>query len=98
MKNSPVYSDYADENCDVEKMLHGAARLHIYLGRMDNENVSTRGWSYNELVSGIIMSSNFKDIHKLIDVLFDTFEALTEIGSNSVKYLNDMTGYLDEIR
>jgi len=85
-------NSYADVYCDLEKMLHGSARLHVALGRMDDVGISTRGWSYNELVTGIlnINSTNdeFTKMHYCLDTLFDTLDAIIEIGPNAVKYLN----------
>lgn len=86
---------YADLNEDFEKILHGVARLHVSLGRMDNEKISTRGWSYNNLVDYIILLSegidedNVKQI-RCIEILFDTLIAICEIGPNAVEYLNTL--------
>lgn len=68
--------------------LHGAARLHVHLGRMDGENISTRGWTYNDLVSGVIGLSTDGDMHRCLACLFDTLDAMTEIGANAVAYLH----------
>ena len=53
---------YANLDVDLEKLLHGVARLHVHLGRMDNENISTRGWTYNDLVTGIMNFTMVNDI------------------------------------
>jgi hypothetical protein len=94
------YAYYADKSCNLEKMLHGAARLHVRLGKMDGENVTTRGWTYNDLVDGIMIVSNTDDpvlnVCQSIQTLFDTLDGITEIGPNAVSYLHDLEGYLHE--
>lgn len=89
MRNS-----YSDIDTDIEKLLHEVARLHVHLGRMANENISTRGWTYNELVSGILALSCHDDMavkqFVCIDVLFDTFDAYIEIGKDAIKYLDSL--------
>jgi len=94
---------YAEQNTDLSEMLHGVARLHVHLGRMDQVNITTRGWTYNDLVNGIIGMSNGSDdrvspedypavrLERCISVLFDTLDAITEIGSNAVTYLTALT-------
>lgn len=87
---------YADPAVDLEKMLHGVARLHVNLGRMDNENITTRGWSYNDLVSSLLKISS-EDVdpmirqYRLLGTLFDTLEAMTEIGNSAVDQLISLT-------
>lgn len=88
-------NSYAEIGCDLEKMLHGAARLHVHLGRTNNENISTRGWSYNDLVNGILIIGDSPDPFiqqmRALDTLFDTLDAFTDIGSNAVSYLTALT-------
>lgn len=85
---------YADIDEDLSKVLHGAARLHVALGRMDGVGISTRGWSYNDLVDGILKlnCSEYSDVRQMrcIDTLFDTLDAIVEIGASSVTYLHDL--------
>lgn len=75
--------------------MHSVARLHISLGRMDKEKISTRGWSYNNLINSIILltekieDDNIKQLC-LIEILFDTLNAICEIGPNAVEYLNEL--------
>ena len=85
---------YADINVDLPTMLHGAARLHVHLGRMDKANISTRGWTYNDLVNGVVGLSCEPDPavrqHRCLLCLFDTLDAMTEIGPRAVSYLLDL--------
>lgn len=85
---------YADIDYDLEKILHGAARMQVHLARMDNEDISTRGWTYNELVDGIIKMNCEKDKFirqmRAMDTLFDTLTGIIEIGPNAVKYLHEL--------
>ena len=87
-------NSYADIDTDLSSMLHGVARLHVSLGRMDNVGISTRGWSYNELVDGILAINGTEDpavkMHRCIECLFDTLDALIEIGPRAVSYLSDL--------
>lgn len=84
-------NSYAEIGTDLEKLLHGAARLHIHLGRQSGENISTRGWSYNDLISGVLAINGETDEFvcqmRSVDTLFDTLDAMTEIGSDAVSYL-----------
>lgn len=90
MKNS-----YADIEADLSEMLHGASRLHVTLGRMDKSGITTRGWTYNQLVDGILVLSstedNFVKQTRCLEVLFDTLDAIIEIGPNAVSYLHDLS-------
>lgn len=85
---------YADIETDISELLHGVARLHVALGRMSDVGITTRGWSYNELVDGIIGVNHDKDpavkIYKCIDCLFDTLDAIVEIGPSGVQHLHDL--------
>ena len=98
-------NSYADIDTNLSEMLHGAARLHVHLGRMDNVNITTRGWTYNDLVDGILgLSSDSPDQrdvwlnmdyqmvkqYRSIDCLFDTLDAITEIGARAVTYLSEL--------
>lgn len=87
-------NSYADIDADLSSMLHGTARLHVSLGRMDNVGISTRGWSYNELVDGILAINGTEDpavkMHRCIECLFDTLDALIELGPRAVSYLSDL--------
>lgn len=87
-------NSYADIDTDLSSMLHGVARLHVSLGRMDNVGISTRGWSYNELVDGILAINGTEDpavkMHRCIECLFDTLDALIELGPRAVSYLSDL--------
>lgn len=87
-------NSYADVDCDLNSLLHGIARLHVALGRMETSGISTRGWSYNDLVNGILSINVTKDIsikqERCIDCLFDTLEGIIEIGPNAVSYLADL--------
>jgi len=91
---------YADPDVDLEKMLHGVARLHVHLGRMDESGISTRGWTYNNLVNGILLwSSEHVDsvvrMNRAIDTLFDTLEGIIEIGPNAINHLINIGDYLE---
>jgi hypothetical protein len=92
MKNT-----YADIDTDLSSLLHVAARLHVTLGRMDNVNISTRGWSYNDLVDGIVYINSTEDLalkqYRCLMCLFDTLDAMTEIGPRAVSYLHDLKGF-----
>ncbi len=98
-------NSYADIETNLSEMLHGAARLHVHLGRMSNVNITTRGWTYNDLVDGILgLSSDSPDQHagwsvmdyqmvkqyRSVDCLFDTLDAITEIGARAVTYLSEL--------
>jgi hypothetical protein len=91
-------NSYADIDTNLSEMLHGAARLHVHLGRMSNVNIMTRGWTYNDLVDGILgLSSDSPDKdyqmvkqYRSIDCLFDTLDAITEIGARAVTYLSEL--------
>ncbi len=89
-----MQNTYADIDTDLSSMLHGVARLHVALGRMDDTGISTRGWTYNELVDGILAINGTQDpavkMYRCIDVLFDTLDALIEIGPRAVSYLSDL--------
>lgn len=86
---------YAHLDAPIEHTLHGAARLHIHLGRMDGENISTRGWTFNELVSGIVGLTHHKDAaasqYRAIATLFDTLDAMLEIGGRAVAHLHEIS-------
>lgn len=91
MKNS-----YCEIDTNLEKLLHGVARLHVALARMDNRNITTRGWTYNQLVDSIIaINSPSEDysvtLNRCMDTLFDTLEAMEEIGKNAVLYLEALS-------
>lgn len=85
---------YADLDEDITKVLHGVARLHVALGRMDDVGISTRGWSYNDLVNGVVELNSSKDPAvkqmRCIDTLFDTLDAIVEIGAGAVAYLHSL--------
>lgn len=87
-------NSYADIDTDLSSMLHGVARLHVSLGRMDNVGISTRGWSYNELVDGVLAINGTEDravkMCRCIDCLFDTLDSLIELGPKAVSYLGDL--------
>jgi hypothetical protein len=90
MRNS-----YADTEVPASEVLHGAARLHVALGRMDGAGIATRGWSYNELVSGVLRLAADSDgpevyLHRCLDTLLDTLDDITEIGPGAVQYLHDL--------
>lgn len=89
-----MQNTYADIDTDLSSMLHGVARLHVALGRMDDTGISTRGWTYNELVDGILAINGTQDpavkMYRCIAVLFDTLDALIEIGPRAVSYLSDL--------
>ena len=82
---------YAQIGTPVADVLHGAARLHVALGRMDGSGISTRGWTYNRLVNGVVGSGWHFDAtvrqKRGLDVLFDTLNAICEIGEDAVAYL-----------
>ena len=46
---------YADIEAPLEQVLHGAARLHVELARNSGASLTTRGWTYNELVSCVVV-------------------------------------------
>lgn len=73
-------------------MLHGTARLHVALGRMNDTGISTRGWTYNELVDGILAINNTQDpvikMYRCIDCLL--IHVLIEIDPRAVSYLSDL--------
>lgn len=81
----------------LSETLHGAARLHVALGRMEGARISTRAWSYNELVTGILSLSGCVDpsvrLARCLAVLFDTLDAMPEIGAEAVKYLHDLAAF-----
>ena len=89
-----MQNTYADIDTDLSKLLHEVARLHVHLGRMSNVGITTRGWSYNELVEGIIGINSTEDIamkqYRCMQVLFDTLDAIIEIGPRAVSYLHDL--------
>jgi hypothetical protein len=89
-----MQNTYADIDTDVSKLLHGVARLHVALGRMSDVGITTRGWTYNELVDGIVDVNCDEDpavrMYKCIDCLFDTLDAIVEIGPRGVQYLHDL--------
>lgn len=88
---------YAETNISLHEVLHGAARLHVHLARRDGENISTRGWSYNDLVNGVISIGRHECAAFAqtagIETLFDTLDAMTEIRVNAVHYLRAMSPY-----
>ena len=89
-----MQNTYADIDTDLSKMLHGAARLHVALGKMSNVGITTRGWTYNELVDGIVGINSDNDtavkMYKCIECLFDTLDSIIEIGPRGVHYLHDL--------
>ena len=89
-----MLNTYADIDTDLSKLLHEVARLHIHLGRMSNVGITTRGWTYNELVDGILGINCTEDRAVKMDacrsVLFDTLGAIIEIGPRAVSYLSDL--------
>lgn len=84
---------YADISTPLPDVLHGAARLHVALGRADKTGVSTRGWTYNDLVAGVIGLSCIEDLaleqSRSLETPFDTLEGVCEIGPRAVAYLMD---------
>jgi hypothetical protein len=93
-KGYEMQNTYADIDTDLSSMLHGAARLHVTLGRMDDAGISTRGWNYNDLVDGILVINSTEDKaikqYRCLMCLFDTLDAITEIGPRAVSYLHDL--------
>ncbi len=89
-----MQNTYADIDTDLSKLLHEVARLHVHLGRMSNIGITTRGWSYNELVNGVLGINSTEDIatkqYRCLQVLFDTLDAIIEIGPRAVSYLHDL--------
>jgi hypothetical protein len=89
-----MQNTYADIDTDLSKLLHEVARLHVHLGRMSNVGITTRGWSYNELVDGVLGINCTEDIamkqYRCMQVLFDTLDAIIEIGPRAVSYLHDL--------
>lgn len=85
---------YADIGTDLSELLHGAARLHVNLGRMSNIGITTRGWSYNDLVNGILNINSTEDLalkqYRCLNVLFDTLDAIVEIGPRAVSHLTNL--------
>jgi hypothetical protein len=77
---------------DIAAMLHGLARLHVALGRMEGAGVSTRGWSYNGLVDGVLALSLPDSGHEArsIATLFDTLDGVAEIGPAAVEHLHQL--------
>jgi hypothetical protein len=90
-----MQNTYADIDVDLSSMLHGAVRLHVSLGRMDETGISTRGWTYNEMIDGILAINSTEDpavkMHRSISCLFDTLDGLVEIGPRAVYHLTDLT-------
>ena len=89
-----MQNTYADIDTDLSKLLHEVARLHVHLGRMSNVGITTRGWSYNELVDGVLGINSTEDIavkqYRCLQVLFDTLDAIIDIGPRAVSYLHDL--------
>ena len=89
-----MQNTYADIDTDLSKLLHEVARLHVHLGRMSNVGITTRGWYYNELVDGVLGINSTEDIamkqYRCMHVLFDTLDAIIEIGPRAVSYLHDL--------
>ncbi len=89
-----MQNTYANIDTDLSKLLHEVARLHVHLGRMSNVGITTRGWSYNELVDGVLGINSTEDIamkqYRCMQVLFDTLDAIIEIGPRAVSYLHDL--------
>lgn len=85
---------YADLSAPLREVLHGSARLHVALGRMDGAGVTTRGWSFNDLVDAVIALSEPTDaaMHqaRCIAVLWDTLDGVCDIGAAAVLYLADL--------
>lgn len=82
---------YASLNAPLPDVLHGAARLHVALARMEGLPISTRGWSFNGLVDGIVHSGCASDPgvrqSRALGVMLDTLDAVCEIGPAAVDYL-----------
>jgi len=67
------------------KTLHGIARLQVHLARMEEAPISTRGWSYNDLVNWSIGIGGGEQA--ALRTLLDALDGVCEIGSNAVDYL-----------
>lgn len=77
---------------DLERYLHDMARLHVALARMDGDPITTRGWTYNALVTAAIISAICPQ-KTAWPVISDTLDAMTEIGGpKAVGYLIAMGG------
>jgi hypothetical protein len=89
-----MQNTYADIDTDISKLLHEVARLHVHLGRMANVGIVTRGWTYNDLVDGILGLNGSEDVavkqDRCIQLLFDTLDAIVDIGPRAVSYLYDL--------
>lgn len=89
-----MQNSYAEIGTDLSSLLHGVARLHVALGRMSDAGITTRGWSYNELVDGILNLNSSEDLfvkqYYCLGALFDTLDAIIEIGPRAVSYLTDL--------
>ena len=84
-------NSYASLFTPLSEVLHGMARLHVELGRMDGHPITTRGWTYNGLVDGCVGIGSHHNPEteqmRAIYTLFDTLDAICEIGCNAVDYL-----------
>ena len=89
-----MLNSYADIDADLSKLIHEVARLHVHLGRMANIGITTRGWSYNDLVDGVISINGTEDVavkqQRCISTLFDTLDGIIDIGARAVYYLHDL--------
>lgn len=87
-------NSYANLDAPLEEVLHGSARLHVHLGRCDEAGITTRGWSYNQLVSGIVALNGQDDPgcaqRCAIETLWDTLDGVCEIGPRAVLYLHEL--------
>ena len=72
-------------------MLHGAARLHVALARNSGTSLTTRGWTYNGLVSGVVGLATEDDAalvqRRCLEAMWDTLDGACDIGAAAVDYL-----------
>ena len=82
---------YADIEIPLEQVLHGAARLHVELARNSGASLTTRGWTYNELVSCVVVLATGDDEalmqRRCLETLWDTLDGACDIGAAAVDYL-----------
>ena len=79
---------YADIEIPLEQVLHGAARLHVELARNSGASLTTRGWTYNELVSCVVVLATGDDEalmqRRCLETLWDTLDGACDIGAAAV--------------